>query len=410
MTFLLGTENVFTYLTERGLCDRSDREGVRIEPKICKNFNLLVSLSDNHHLLLKQEPHDRWGKTRGELLSEWQIHEWLQRFPEVSHLRPLISEAICFDREHSIIVFNYLDRYGDLGDFYSDRKIFPPEIAAAIGTSLAAIHHATLDRQNYKDFLSQNRQYLDKIPNFLSGLDRIKPEAFAVVSTDGFKFFELYQRYEHLEQAIVELNHAFKPCCLTHNDLKLNNILIHNNWEQIIARSDTTDRAETITESECIVRAIDWERWAWGDPAFDLGTLIGSYLKIWLSSLVINPDIDIATALSIAKTPLDLIQPSIASLTIAYLVEFPEIIERNPDFLSRVVQFAGLALIEQIRATIYYHEPFSNIGICMLEVAKTLLCDPVSSIPIVFGLSESELTQKVGITIIPHAEFQTVIC
>jgi HopA1 effector protein family len=195
----------------------------------------------------------------------------------------------------------------------------------------------------------------------------------------------LYQRYEHLEQAIVELNHAFKPCCLTHNDLKLNNILIHNNWEQIIARSVVSDRAETITESECIVRAIDWERWAWGDPAFDLGTPSGSYLKIWLSSLVINPDIDIATALSIAKTPLDLIQPSIASLTIAYLVEFPEIIERNPDFLSRVVQFAGLALIEQIRATIYYHEPFSNIGICMLEVTKTLLCDPVSSIPIVFG-------------------------
>ncbi|MGH2413466.1 MAG: phosphotransferase family protein, partial [Microcystaceae cyanobacterium] len=53
----------------------------------------------------------------------------------------------------------------------------------------------------------------------------------------------------------------------------------HNHWQD---------------SSNNIVRLIDWERSAWGDPAFDLGTLITSYLQIWLSSLVISKSLSIA--------------------------------------------------------------------------------------------------------------------
>ncbi|MBW4620096.1 MAG: aminoglycoside phosphotransferase family protein [Cyanosarcina radialis HA8281-LM2] len=395
MTFLLSTHNVFGYLIERRLCDLEDRERVQVEPRICKNFNLLVTLGKARHLLLKQEPHDREGKTHGELLFEWQLHEFIQKTPALSHVRSLISEAIDFDLRHSIIIFNYLNDYSDLDDFYIEQQVFPTAIAAAIGTSLATIHRSTWNCQKHKDFLSQRCGEIDKVPNFLHGLERIKPEVFSVVSTDGLKFFELYQRYESLGQAIAELNKAFNPCCLTHNDLKLNNILLHNNWERILVTAEISAFITPLASSvirDSLVRLIDWERWAWGDPAFDLGALVGSYLKIWLSSLAINTDIDIATALSLAKTPLEVLQPSIATLTSYYLANFAEIIECNSDFLRRVVQFAGIGLIEKIRATIHYRESFSNKEICMLEVAKTLLCDPARSIPIVFGLSESELT------------------
>jgi len=66
-----------------------------------------------------------------------------------------------------------------------------------------------------------------------------------------------------LGQAIAELTTAFEPCCLTHNDLKLNNILLHNDWEQSLDGEKQS--------SNSIVRLIDWERCSWGDPAFDLG-------------------------------------------------------------------------------------------------------------------------------------------
>lgn len=37
-----------------------------------------------------------------------------------------------------------------------------------------------------------------------------------------------------------------------------------------------------------IIRLIDWEKWTWGDPALDVGTVIASYLKLWLKSLIVN--------------------------------------------------------------------------------------------------------------------------
>ncbi len=171
-------------------------------------------------------------------------------------------------------------------------------------------------------------------------------------------------------KAIAELGNAVTPSCLTHNDLKLNNILLSKDWQD---------------SSNNIIRLIDWERSAWGDPAFDLGTLITSYVQIWLGSLVISNSLSIEESLRLAITPLELLQPSIATLTQAYLNAFPEILEHRPDFLGRVVQFTGFALIQQIQAMIQYQKSFGNTGIAMLQVAKTLLCRPEQSMPTIFG-------------------------
>jgi len=130
----------------------------------------------------------------------------------------MISEAIHFDLRHSIIVFNYLNDYCDLSNFYEKENIFPTAIAASIGASLATTHRLTIDCQEYKNFFSHNCEdiLVDEAPNFLSGLERIEPEIYGVVSSDNLKFFELYQCYESLGQSIAELNTAFEPCCLSH--------------------------------------------------------------------------------------------------------------------------------------------------------------------------------------------------
>ncbi len=134
-----------------------------------------------------------------------------------------------------------------------------------------------------------------------------------------------------------------------------------------------------------IIRLIDWERSAWGDPAMDLGTLISSYVLLWLSSLVISKSLSLEESLSLAMTPLEQLQPSIAALACAYYNTFPEILEHRPDFWQRVVQFVGFALIQQIQATIQHQKSFNNTGIAMMQVAKTLLCNPQQSMSTIFG-------------------------
>ncbi|MBW4423018.1 MAG: aminoglycoside phosphotransferase family protein [Nostoc desertorum CM1-VF14] len=386
MTFLLSSQNVYQYLIKQELGVQKEQYLSQVELKVAKNFNLLLSLPDSRKLIVKQERHDQQGKTAGEFLNEWRIQELLQRYPELSHICPIISEILHFDAENSIIVFNYLNDYCDLAEFYTKENVFSTAIATSIGATLATIHRATFSCQKYQEFFSQQSEDVssEQAFNFNLGLERISPEVFGQVPADGLKFFALYQRYDSLGKAIAELTTAFEACCLTHNDLKLNNILLHNDWEQTISQAEQS--------SHSIIRLIDWERGAWGDPASDLGMLIGSYLQIWLSSLVVSKSIDIEESLRLAMTPLEAIQPSIAALTKAYFGNFPEIIKRRPDFLRRVVQFSGLALIQQIQAMLQYQKSFGNMGICMLQVAKTLLCRPEQSILTVFGVAESELT------------------
>lgn len=382
MTFVLSDKNIFNYLVEHRLCTKMESSLYQVEPITAKNFNLLLSLPDNRKLLIKQERYNQEGKTAGEFLSEWRIQEFLQTFPELSYLRPWIPEVLHFDAEHSIIVFSYLDDYRDLADFYGKEKIFPTQIATAIATVLATIHRATFESQKYQKFLSAeptSNLSPAHVPNWIRSIERIGPEIFGLVPADGLKFFKLLQRYSSLGQAIKELANVFQPCCLTHNDLKLNNILLHTNWEQ---------------ESPNIVRLIDWERSSWGDPAFDLGTLIASYLQIWLSSLVISKSLTIEESLRLAMTPLEQLQPSIAVLTSAYFDNFPEILEQRPNFLLQVMQFTGLALIQQIQAMIHYQKSFGNQGICMLQVAKSLLSRPEQSLTTVFGTAATELPVK----------------
>lgn len=378
MQLILNHENIFDYLVEHKLYKSPQEALNKVEAIAGKNFNLLVTFADGSKLLVKQERQNKKGKTASEFLGEWRIQQLLQRFSELNHLRSFLPELLHFDGENSIIVLRYLDDYWDIMDCYTKENSFPLEISTTIGTVVGSIHRHTFQHQEYRDLFQQNPgSCTDSIVrNLIHSLERISPEIFGLVPADGLKFFVLYQKFGSLGEALKNLGDAFSPACVTHNDLKLNNIILHKNWQ------DTSNN---------FIRLIDWERCTWGDPAFDLGTIISSYVQIWLTSLVISKSLSIDESLRLAMTPLDKLQPSIASLTKAYLNTFPDILEKRPDFLEIVVQFVGFGLIQQIQGMIQYQKTFGNSGIAMMQVAKTLLCRPEQSIPTIFGVSKVEL-------------------
>jgi Phosphotransferase enzyme family len=390
MAFLLSSENVYDYLVGHRLARLVDREVAKISAKEYKNFNLLVRL-EHRSLLVKQERQDAKGNHHNDLWAEWHIYEFVQHFSELCNLRPLTSEVIHFDPENSILVLHYFEDCCDFSDFYAEHQnqLFPTAIAASIGTAIATIHKSTLDCQRYKDFLTQSSATSPSIktrtPNFLRGLEQVGPGLFSRISTDGLAFWQLYQRYESLHHSIADICKGFDPCCLTHNDLVLRNILLNLSWDVSTTQGQKSDP---------IVRLIDWEFLSWGDPAYDLGMLLSGYLKIWLRSLVVSNAIDIQMALRLATTPLEKLQPSMVAVLDSYLTHFPEILERYPNFLSRVMQFIGLVLIKRIQSKLEQLDSFDNTSICTLQVAKMLVCNPEQSILNILGIAGAERLAK----------------
>ncbi|MGF1964216.1 MAG: phosphotransferase [Aulosira sp. DedVER01a] len=384
MVLSLSSQNVIQYLQDAGLCSSEDGASGESElPDRSKNFNLLVNLADNRKLLVKQERSNNDDGTSDEFFNEWLFHQLLQQFPVIGNISAIASLLIHFDEENSILVRKYLSDYQDLGSFYQKTDIFADDIASAIGTTLAGLHRATFNGREYRDFMNTAPagQFRYNFYNPAQGIESITPEIFCRVYTEALKFYTFSQRYESLESAIADLAYEWNPCCLTHNDLQLNNILVHSRWQQL---------------DNCLVRLIDWKACAWGDPAFDLGTLIASYLEIWLSSLVVDSTLELEESLHLAVTPLEVLQPSILALIQGYLNAFPMILEYRHDLILRVIQFAGLALIHQIQDKIKCHKDFDNADICKLQVAKNLLTMPEQGILTVFGISETEILKPVA--------------
>ncbi|MTJ50874.1 phosphotransferase family protein [Dolichospermum sp. UHCC 0259] len=384
MLLSLSSQNVIQYLLKAGLCSAEDGAAYKsvLPENSNKNGNLLVILANNRQLLIKQERHINNDQNCHELFNEWLFHQLLQKFPVIGNIGAIASSLLHFDEENSILVRSYFSEYVELGKFYQQSSIFPTAIASAIGTTLAGLHRATFNKREYRDFMSTAPagQFRYNFYNPAQGIPSINPDTFGTIPTEALQFHRLYQRYESLESAIADLAYDWKPSCLTHNDLQLSNILVHSRWEQL---------------DNCLTKLIDWEACTWGDPAFDLGTLLASYLRLWLSSLIVDPTLELEESLNLAMIPLEAIQPSILALIQAYLDAFPMILEYHQDFILRVIKFAGLALIQQIQHRIESQKSFDNSNLCMLEVAKSLLTMPDQSVLTIFGISAAEILQSV---------------
>jgi hypothetical protein len=383
----LGSHNVFGYLVERNICQPSDIL-LNIQKLIGKNLNLLIHLSAAEsageitaRYVVKQGPIGRSGIPKDGFDEEWRFARLLRSHKELATLQALTSAPTFYDDENEIIVYRFFESYQDLGDFYSESQLYPAAVAAAMGVALASMHQATFQRTDYLLELdphssSPEPRQLHRL-NCCQEVSHLTPSIFRRVSVDGVKFYQLCQRSQDLSQAISQLEATTQRCCLIHADLKFNNILLHDGWRkwrrQVLPGSTSS---LLLADDQSVVRLIDWEQWKWGDPAFDIGALVAEYLRAWLKSLMLSRDIDLAVALKLAAVPLETVQPSIQAFLQAYVSQFPEILDEFPDFLDRLFQFAGLGLIRMIQDGLHYHEPFGTVEKSMLQVAKSLLCQP----------------------------------
>jgi hypothetical protein len=388
MGLILNSENVVDFLQQCHLCPLDYRPDIPVKVQESKNFNLVVQLSQDKSFIVKQNRVDSEGKTSGNLFSEWIVQDLVNTFSDLDEIRPLISEVLLFDQPNSIIVSKYYNEYISLDDYYENCQNYYPEIASTVGANLAKIHSATYQNQQYRRFLGQycDLESAKKLPRFIKKLNNLSPSIFSEVCPDGLDFYRLHQRFPHLNQATIELYESLTPACLTHDDLTLDNFIID-------AQLDLSSGILRIKPEQ--IKIIDWEFNYWADPANDLGMLVSQYLSEWLNSLVVDPTLDISTTLSLAACPLEKITPSLKALMQGYLSIFPEILEHRSDFIRRIIQFAGIGLIDRLSYYVEYHHYFDNQDICKLQVAKNLLCSPEKGMLTIFGQTETEFMRHV---------------
>ncbi|MEQ9233137.1 aminoglycoside phosphotransferase family protein [Coleofasciculus sp. E2-BRE-01] len=386
MKIKLSSNNVVHYLIAAGILQETNVESIKFYPKPSNNFIFLtLDLPNGNRLIVKQDCFYQDDDIKNRIRRELQFHDTLQSCPDLCFTPSLNLEILYVDNSNAILIYQYPKGYLNLVNFYKSQKNFPMAISRWVGVTLGTLHRETLNSRNCYDFMNETIEgkYFYQFPYPGHLLD--KPSLESLVEEfplEGFPFMAVYQRSESLRTAVTELVAKHNHYCLTHNKIRLDNILVPINLEILLSKVEPSD--------ESIIKIVNWETCSWGDPAFDLGTVIAGYLLLWLNSIIVHPAINLEQSLRLATVPLELIQPSVVTLTRSYISSFPKILEEYPDFINQIIRFTGLALIYEIIERLQSFKTFNNQCIYILHLAKTLLCRPEESFKSVFGIKNLE--------------------
>lgn len=359
-----------------------------------KNIIFLVSQLNGKQSMVKQERPTFLGDFPGDLRNEWYLHQFLQSSEVGTILRPYIRLMTGYLPGSLVGVYEYLNSYEE---FYThvlqQESIFPTEIDGLIGQALGEIHRTTLNHSETQNALTQDHSFWRMKGSVFSLINnRVTPEMLSAVPPDYLRFIKLYQRFDSLDRAVQEAFSQWNPCCLVHNDLNVANILICKDWR---SRLNSEEFGSEDIDPSQVIKIIDWERSSWGDPVMDLGYLASNYLMLWLTSMVIDPHMDLNTALKTATTSIEDVIPSISALVKSYLRAFPESLTLWHLWTKKLMQSIGIGLIIQAQARIEYSAVLSNSDIYALQVAKSFLCRPEASFSTIFGFRPEELTEYI---------------
>ncbi|MDJ0734774.1 MAG: hypothetical protein QNJ47_12020 [Nostocaceae cyanobacterium] len=378
MIINLNHQNIFDYLIDSNVCKKEEREYIIPNFRYSSNFNWLIEIPENNSkLFVKQIPHYSHLEHNNRINQEWQIYNYLNLNQSLRYTSSLIPDVLHFDKNNSIVIYKLSNDYITLQSYYDNLNAFPNAIAELVGTTLAKLHSETMNSQECCTFmaeLSQNKlQYQLPYPDYLSDylFTYLEPESLKKTPVQSWRFFGILQQSESVTKVIKELVLHHQHCCLTHNNIQFKNIFIPRNWkpDELLPGNEKSD----IT----LIKLINWEACSWGDPACDLGKAITGYFLFWINSMIIHHTIEIKKSIQLATIPLEIVRPSIGTMMKAYISIYPDVLNIYPEFIKRVVQFAGLGLIYQLLAE-FKLQPETALSHqeIYFYIARQLLCRP----------------------------------
>lgn len=378
MTVNLNHKNLFHYLIKAGICKKEDLDNIKIDVGSSKNFYWVIDLPQNKgKLFVKQTPHYTTLPIDNRTHKEWHLYNYFQSNQYLVYASSLISKILHFDKINLILIHKLPEEYITFKSYYESHVAFPNAIAELVGATLAKLHFETMNSQECCTFMAEfdqgKLQYQLPYPDYLSNylVSSLEPESLKKTPVQSWRFIGILQNNEGVIKVIKELVLHHYHCCLTHNNIQFSNILVPRKWdkERLLSETKNSDKS--------LIKLIDWEACSWGDPACDLGKAITGYFLFWLNSMIIHPTINIKKSIQLATIPLEVVRPSIVAMTKAYISTFPYVLEGYPEFLKRVIQFAGLGLIYQLLAEFQLQPETALIHQeIYFYIAAQLLCQP----------------------------------
>lgn len=357
--------HLLEYLEERDLLDRESlvdgdvvvaRDSSRNEV-----FGIQRGRSASYFVKRIQE----WQpEARATLRREASCYRLIQDESALASLRGLLPRFHLYDPVRHVLVLEHLPDAENVMLYHQRLGEFPAEIGAAVGTALGR-HHA--GRVKPEDLDIEPDLFPRQTPWILSFHEQ--HDTPYGISDGNRRLLAMLRSDAGLTTAIEALRDTWRPSTLIHADLK---------WENLVVFPREAPPAELE------LRLIDWELSDIGDPLWDTGAALQSYLAHWVFSIPGNADAPIETLAEQAEIPLDRMIPSIQAFWHAYAGTAG--LDDEAATLERSVRYAAARMLQTAFERLVMAPAMTPNVVLLVQMSANLLQSDLAGMRSLLGL------------------------
>lgn len=243
--------NVLHYLLERRFADlESVVDGnFHVHNLSRRNRNFRVTCGTREYLIKQPKKWDWPGRRSVE--REAAVYWQTKTDPSFQPLKALVPESYGYDPPNSILILEYLAQQSNV---HRRRDRFAPDMARLAGAAMGAFH---------RDMRTASRPtILQTSEPWCLSIHATGPDRFHDLAEGQRELLRLIQKHSDIGRAIDSVRGEWRAQTAIHGDWKLENCLVSPGGERI--------------------HMIDWEFAIWGDPRWDIGTMLQSWWNYWV--------------------------------------------------------------------------------------------------------------------------------
>jgi hypothetical protein len=276
-------------------------------------------------------------------------------------LAALMPRFHVWDPLQRLLVLELLPAAENLGAHARRTNTFSEVLAAQFGHALATYHSraaGTLTRATHGHIFPCT------IPWALT-ISQQAQSSVTNLSGANAQMLSLIQRYPNFPARLQALQASWRRDTLIHGDMKFENC--------VLSYPNGPDQPD--------IRVVDWEIADIGDPRWDVGSMLQSWLSYWIFSMPADGAVnDPEQLVARAHYPLERMQPAMRAFWKSYAETMGLSGPAERDLLDTCISFGAARMIQTVFESMYQLTQLTAHAIFMLQVSLNMLEEPRAAV------------------------------
>jgi aminoglycoside phosphotransferase (APT) family kinase protein len=350
---MMNPVDLASYLIGRSLIGPSDivEDKLKIVDVSSRNRNFIVHRNVGASYILKQAV-DR--ATVESIANEARVYRALEN--SCGFRRGFCPEMLDFDDVEGVLVLELFPHALNLHEHYLRFGRFSRRIARDLGKALGTLHS-----------LPAVNGFLEGDPKANMALSPAWPWVFSLHRPDLPIMFEISQANMDMirtiqndaafSEGIDTLIGSWTVDAMIHSDLRWENCLI-------------------TAEGRRDLKIVDWELAGPGDSCWDVGSIFGAYLGLWVQYLPIAANGSQESFVEGARYPLAAMRPAIDAFWLAYADTRGLDAAAARPCLLRSISFGAVRLVQGAFERMQNAGQLSGSALCAMQLSRNMLARP----------------------------------